>query len=522
MFNPVSNILSREPLASTKLHDIADEIATVANKQGTMLAGTGGLQLRETASKRRYFCVPMEQQKELDFTEVRRSILKELDLPADTKIAQVIGDSGRFSPLGTKIGAKFLKDHLSDDQLLLWGYTGKPVDDRGCTEVNQLVTEWLESRPARFRMALANVVDLHTPLAIREWKCSIGVQNQNFFLVHGGATFGKDIESSDALTEKAFCLEGGIQSFAQIVNFLSRDVSVSGIYNMRGENNPDTFHEGMGGYLTYFSAGEFIDLLQKELLLKGELTFTQVEKFKDNYLQGRYLYNPSRKDAPTKQGLWDKAWKSFVEQKLWLKLSLCQFKNVGRTIDQFITKKGEQKRVIITGGPGTGKTTTLEEFRQHRIAVVAEAATDVIIHEQNNGVIKPWEKEGFREKIAELQRTRRIEAQAKRAELVLFDRSEIDTLTYCFHLGCEPTNALVEAIQRVVDERFYYKQVFLLDNLGVSNQTDVRCEDESESQIIQMRLEDSYKKLGFRVIRVPARTVQERVDFIAKWLERGL
>ena len=216
MFNPVVGIRIEEPVFGNKVNNtnLDKEITEVAmameEHKGRMLTGTGGLQHVESVSKKRYFGVHMNSQLDLDFTEVRRSILQELNLPADTKIVQVIGDSGRFSPLGTAVGAKFLQDHLNERDLLLWGYTGKPIDERGCCEVNQLVTSWLQKNPARFSHALANVVDEHTPLAISKWKCSIARENQNFYLVHGGAKYGDDTISSDKLTNKAFCLEGGM------------------------------------------------------------------------------------------------------------------------------------------------------------------------------------------------------------------------------------------------------------------------------------------------------------------------
>lgn len=521
MCNPVSNILSKELHTSNiENKDIAAEITSAATafqkNQGMMLAGTGGLQFLEQNNKR-FFGVHKNGQEHLDFQEVRSQILHQLRLNPTTKIVQVIGDSARFSPLGTAVGMKFLREHLSENDLLLWGYTGKATDASGCCEVNQLVTNWLENDPKRLSKAIANVVDFHTPMAIREWKCSISTAVKNFYLVYPDVKFGGDTASSDGLSDSCLCLEGGVQSWEQVTNLLARDISVTGLYNMRGENNPETLYNG--AYLTFFSVGEFIDLLQQEIERKGGMTQKEVEKFKDHYFNPvngpkRYLFNPSRKDADTKQALWDKGWKTFIDQKLWHKLSLCNFKNVGRTIDQYISKNVKQKRVIITGGPSVGKTTTKNVFKSMGMAVVDEAATDVIAHELALGITEPWAKDGFREKIIALQKQRYQEALAKNVELVFFDRSQIDTFTYCLHLGCEPTPQLIKAVQDVVNEDYYHKTVFLLENLGFSDQNEIRCEDQEESLILEMRLEESYKKLGFTVIRVASAPVEERVTLI--------
>lgn len=493
---------------------LTNEITSISTSMGN----SQNLQFIETPSSRCYFGVHKDAQKNLDFSIVREQIIAKLGLEANIRFVQVIGDSGRFSFKGTLQTKHFLNSHLTENNFVLWGLTGKEDNKLKVREVNQLVTEWLRQNPVRFTRAMANIVD-KTCDAIEKWGCSYPEEVKNIFYVGGGSTFGDDTPSSDGLTQVGLLCGGGVQSGLQAINFLLSGVPIYGIYNTRGENNPDTFHKGLGEYLTYFSAGEFLHMLQ----MRDAKSQEEVEQFKAEYFKTRYLFNPSRDDASTKQALWDEAWGKFIDHKLWERLDLCSFKDVGRTIDQYVkgqvtAPKSQQQHIIITGAPGSGKSSVIDRLKALGMSVVNEAATDVILAEQRKGVVDPWAQGGFREKVVSLQKARRIDAEVIPSDFIYFDRNEIDTLTYCLHLGANPTDKLVSRVQEVVDGRFYNTTVFLIKNLGFCEQNQVRCEDQDEALVIEEMLLESYQKLGFRVVIIPPKSVEERVDEISSYL----
>ncbi len=493
---------------------LTNEITSISQIMGS----SQEIQFIETQNNRRYFGVHKDAQKKLDFSIVREQIIAKLGLEANTRFVQVIGDSGRFSYKGTLQTKHFLNSHLSDKDFVLWGFTGKEDTILKVREVNQLVTEWLRQNPVRFNRAMANVVD-KTRDAIEKWGCSYPEEVKNIFYVGGDSTYGDDTHSSDRLTQVGLLCGGGVQSGLQAFNFLDLGMPIYGIYNTRGANNPDTFHKGLGEYLTYFSAGEFLHMLQ----LRGAKTQEEVEQFKDEYFKTRYLFNPSRDDASTKQALWDEAWAKFIDHKLWERLDLCNFKDIGRTIDQYVkgqvtAPQSHQEHIIITGAPGSGKSSVIDRLKALGSSVVNEAATDVIVAQQRKGVVDPWAQGGFREKVVRLQKARRIDAEVIPSDLIFFDRSEIDTLTYCLHLGDYPTDKLVRHVQEVVDGRFYNTTVFLIKNLGFCEQNKVRCEDLDEALVIEQMLLESYQRLGFKVVIIPPKSVEERVEQIRSYL----
>lgn len=289
-----------------------------------------------------FFGVKRENQEELDFTVVRSMILDKMGLSPETKTIQVVGDSAAYSGPGTAKGREFLNEILNNnpDALILWGFTGNQRGQLDELDVNQLVNTWIEEEPSRASRTLANVVDKHTVQAISEWKCKVSPSNTNFFLVYGdvnkGALFGDDVISSDSITDKLVLLEGGVQSFTQAVNCLSRDVEIQGVYNLRVTKNSSTYVIPEGLDIQYFGAAEFLQLLKDETALKRArltkdettskevyLTTDEVEIIRKSYLETHHLFNPYRPDGGTKERLFAKAWKDFTEGRLWEKLHLC-------------------------------------------------------------------------------------------------------------------------------------------------------------------------------------------------------
>jgi len=79
------------------------------------------------------------------------------------------------------------------------------------------------------------------------------------------------------------------------------------------------------------------------------------------------------------------------------------------------------KRNILTGTPGSGKTSLLHALKSQGYSVIEEAATDVIALEQKRGNPDPWMQADFIDKIIRLQKQRQIEASMPADELQVYD-----------------------------------------------------------------------------------------------------
>lgn len=278
----------------------------------------------------RVYAIDKNQQKAEDFKSLLALLLK---TTGQSNSIQLFGDSAHYGKSETKFCLDFLENHLLKtfkNSLIFYGFTGHLANnDR--LDVNELLNELLIQSPQLSNRVIANLVEHHSYVAIKNWGCSFSKRVRNFFLVYdknekNPVRFGDDIISSDSLTNhRGLCLEGGIQSFHQAINLIINEVHVDGISNLRGVNNKwcnlHTYNKSAPDKdVKFFSSAEFLNFMLIKLNDATNPTEEQAEQFKNKYMEDRLLYNPERDDADTKQALFNHAWKKFIKQEVWKKL----------------------------------------------------------------------------------------------------------------------------------------------------------------------------------------------------------
>jgi predicted ATPase len=177
------------------------------------------------------------------------------------------------------------------------------------------------------------------------------------------------------------------------------------------------------------------------------------------------------------------------------------------------------KRYILTGTPGSGKTSILRELKRQGYSVVEEAATDVIAREQRLGNPEPHLQSDFIESIVHLQKQRQLEAATLPDELQWYDRSPICTLALSRYLGYAAPPSLVEEIERIEREAIYQRRVFFIEHLGFCQPTEARKITFEESLIFEKIHEETYTSLGYDLLKIPPGALSERVHRILQWTE---
>jgi predicted ATPase len=180
------------------------------------------------------------------------------------------------------------------------------------------------------------------------------------------------------------------------------------------------------------------------------------------------------------------------------------------------------RHYIMTGTPGSGKTTILDELGRRGFTVVAEAATDVIASAHAAGEVDPHWRPDFTDRIVQLQRSRQLSADrattagAATDVVHFYDRSPVCTLVLGRFLaefgGTGPTAAVQAEVDQVLAEALYEPAVLFVRTLGFVEPTAARRISFEESLRFERLHEEVYRSLGFELVDVTVAPVSARVD----------
>jgi len=166
-----------------------------------------------------------------------------------------------------------------------------------------------------------------------------------------------------------------------------------------------------------------------------------------------------------------------------------------------------QKKYVLTGGPGTGKTTALEILASLGYNIIPETARKILDDEQKkDSDILPW-KDCTKFQIVVAEKQFEAETSSKSAENFL-DRSLIDGYAYCIYYNVPVPKIIIDKGQN------RYDKVFLFEQLPSYKNDFNRKEDKESADLIHKMIKDAYIKFGYKVIDVPTLPPKERVNFI--------
>ncbi len=171
-----------------------------------------------------------------------------------------------------------------------------------------------------------------------------------------------------------------------------------------------------------------------------------------------------------------------------------------------------QKKIVITGGPGTGKSTVIEELINRNYICMPEISREVTLNARKKGIDQLFLTQPllFSELLIEGRINQYIESEKKNNAIVFFDRGIPDVHAYMNYISIDYPNSYITR-----SNLYRYTHIFLMppwEEIYISDNE--RYENFEQALAIHNHLERTYKELNYKITEVPTGDVAGRTDFI--------
>lgn len=175
-----------------------------------------------------------------------------------------------------------------------------------------------------------------------------------------------------------------------------------------------------------------------------------------------------------------------------------------------------QNKIVITGGPGTGKSTLIDELIKRNYNCMPEISREISTMAKKNGIEQLFLKNPilFSEMLLEGRENQYKMASNLDSDLIFFDRGIPDILAYMNYISID-----YPPIYQDKSMKYRYNTIFITPPWEEIYITDeVRYENFEQSLAIFNHLKRTYQLLDYQLIEVPFGTINFRTDFILNTL----
>ena len=172
----------------------------------------------------------------------------------------------------------------------------------------------------------------------------------------------------------------------------------------------------------------------------------------------------------------------------------------------------QKEIIVLLGGPGTGKSTLINELVARGYCCYPEISRQVTLEAQQRGIDQLFLEEPllFSEMLLEGRIQQSENAKKEHDNVVFIDRGIPDVVAYMDYIGDEYPEHFVKAC-----ENCKYSKTFILPPWEEIYQSDTeRYENFEQAIMIQKHLIETYKKYGYDLIEVPKDTVENGILYI--------
>jgi len=172
------------------------------------------------------------------------------------------------------------------------------------------------------------------------------------------------------------------------------------------------------------------------------------------------------------------------------------------------------KRIVLSGGPSTGKTTLINHLLAQGYSCEEEISRQVILEAQAQGIDQLFLTNPllFSQKLLEGRFQQYNNATETDAAFLFYDRGMPDVTAYMDYIGSRYPHEFAETIMHN-----RYDLVFILPPWKEIHITDnERYESFEQAERIYHYLKKGYRQFDYPFIEVPFGSVEERTHFILK------
>lgn len=181
------------------------------------------------------------------------------------------------------------------------------------------------------------------------------------------------------------------------------------------------------------------------------------------------------------------------------------------------------KKVVITGGPSTGKTTIINDLIAKDYFCFEEVIRKLTASAKNSGEITESHSNPialvndaalFNKTLIDLRRSDYEASKLLETNISFFDRGMPDVLAYMSYF-----NQYINKEFKDICLSYTYDYVFILPPWeAIYEDDEERFETFEQATDIYHRLKETYKEFGYNSIEVPFGNVEERTRFIIEQL----
>ncbi len=171
-----------------------------------------------------------------------------------------------------------------------------------------------------------------------------------------------------------------------------------------------------------------------------------------------------------------------------------------------------QKKIVITGGPGTGKSTVIEALEQQNYFCMPEISRQIILEAKNKGIDQLFLSKPllFSQMVLKGREKQYHQASNSQKTMVFFDRGLPDVHGYMNYLGVDYPDLYVDSCKK-----YPYTHIFMMPPWKeIYKEDNERYESYEQSLAIFNHLKKTYQDLGYTVVEVPKGTIEKRAQFI--------